>query len=36
MKTKFVRTTDYDRFRFFNTNRNIVESHVRKLMASIS
>ena len=36
MKTKFVRTLDYDRFRFFNTNRNIVESHVRKLMASIS
>ena len=36
MKTKFVRTMDYDRFRFFNTNRNIVESHVRKLMASIS
>ncbi len=36
MKTRFVRTMDYDRFRFFNTNRNIVESHVRKLMASIS
>ena len=36
MKTKFVRTLDYDRFRFFNTKRNIVESHVRKLMASIS
>lgn len=36
MKTKFIRTLDYDRFRFFNTNRNIVESHVRKLMASIS
>ena len=36
MKTKFVRTMDYDRFRFFNTNRNIVESHVRKLMSSIS
>ena len=36
MKTKFIRTLDYDRFRFFDTNRNIVESHVRKLMASIS
>lgn len=36
MKTKFVRTLDYNRFRFFNTNRSIVESHVRKLMASIS
>lgn len=36
MKTKFIRTLDYDRFRFFNTNRKIVESHVRKLMASIS
>ena len=36
MKTKFVKTMDYDRFRFFNTNRNIVESHVKKLMTSIS
>lgn len=35
MKTKFVRTLDYNRFKFFDTNRSIVESHVRKLMASI-
>lgn len=36
MKTKFIQTHDYARFRFFETNRNIVESHVRRLMASIS
>lgn len=35
MKTKFVKTMDYNRFRFFNDNRKIVEPHVRKLMASI-
>ncbi|MGI9556281.1 MAG: ParB N-terminal domain-containing protein [Cyanophyceae cyanobacterium] len=35
MKTKFIQTNQYNRFSFFNTNREINLSHVKKIMHSI-
>jgi len=35
MKTKFIKSNHYDRFSFFNTNRAINFSHVKKIMHSI-
>ena len=35
MKTKFIQTNQYNKFSFFNTNREINLSHVKKIMDSI-
>lgn len=35
MKTRIIQTKQYNRFNFFDTNRPIKESHVKKLMLSI-
>ena len=35
MKIKFIQTNHYQRFSYFNSNRNLDENHVKRLMYSI-